>query len=419
MSKEHVVLVTMLKNEAENVLQMLASVEGLYSAVVAGFDDKATDGTKDLVLQYFQDKGDIEQVFYDFTWTNSFAEARNHYHRLAREKFPNHAWLLIMDGDDLLSHGDPSRGVPDGRDIIRKITSTSPEQFGFKAVNFYVYLDPDPISGIPTLFYPRCHLVRNEYPDIQWQFASHNAITVPGEQQVLVREAVIIHHQKPKKRAEREKQRLEMNVPNLQQQGQIDGLDGARGLFYLGNTLLDGGDLDGAEKAFLAYLEKSTWADERYQARLHLCALYLLRGDAASAEHQAKEAMQEENQWARAEAYVVLSDCALVRGNVLAAIHWLRTATLCKPPVTGLFLQGHLYTWFPHWRLAMLLDRLGCYREALQHAQKAMEYRPAPEVVMGTQALAQYVADLQARGLEIASLDKLESYVPIYHAAHT
>lgn len=410
MASENVVLVSMMKNEAENCRQMLESVEGLYDQFVIGFDRKSIDGTPEIVRGYMQECGH-HGIFYDFDWNNSFADARNLYLQLALEKFPDHPWLLIMDGDDLLSHGNPAKGIPDGREVIRKLTDLPLEQFPYKAANFYVYLDPDEY-GIPTLFYPRVHLVRN-LPDVRFQFASHNVISVPGDQQVLVREVVILHKQKPKKRAEREKQRVEMNVPNLIEQGKGDGLDGARGLFYLGNTLMDAGNLAGAEKAYLEYLEKSTWADERYQARLHLCALYLMQHRPEDAERHAKEALQEQGQWARAEGYVVLSDCALMRGDVMAAIHWLRMATLCKPPVSGLFLQGHLYTWFPHWRLALLLDLLGCHKEALHHAQQAWQYRPSEEISIGVAALTQQIAEYEARGVPINSIDKLDCYIPL------
>jgi tetratricopeptide (TPR) repeat protein len=411
MASEHVCLVVMTKNESENVLAMLKSCEGLYSAVVWGFDDKTEDNTKELVLEYFKDKDHIQQVFYDFTWKNDFSYARNLYLDLALQKFPNKPWLLILDGDDLLSPGDPDNGIPDSREIIKELTSLPVDQVKSKAINFYVYLDPDPY-GIPTLFYPRVHLVRN-LPDVRFQFASHNAITVSGDEQILARECIVLHSQKPKKRAEREKQRLEMNVPNLKKQGDIEGQDGARGLFYLGNTLMDGGDHEGAEKAYLEYLEKSTWSDERYQTRLHLAGLYLLKNKIDEAENQARLALSEQNQWSRAEAYVVLSDCALARGNTLECIHWLRIAASCMPQVNGLFLQGHLFTWFPHWRLAMILDRLGFYEEALHHAEQAARYRPSPEIVQGVEILRNYIAMLKQLNKKIAQLHDVETFVPL------
>jgi tetratricopeptide (TPR) repeat protein len=412
MSTEHTVLVSMMKNEAENCLNMLASVEGLYDTFIIGFDSSATDGTRDLVIGYMQSK-EREGIYYEFDWHNDFSEARNHYLNLATEMLPDKPWLLIMDGDDLLSPGDPTKGIPDGREVIKNLTSLPLAQFPYKAANFYVHLDPDH-HGIPSLFYPRVHLVRN-LPDVRFEFASHNAITVKGEEQILIRECVILHHQKPKKRAEREVQRVEMNIPNLQAQGDAgEASENARGLFYLANTQLDAGDLDGAEKNYLRYLDISTWNDERYQARIHLATLYMMRGQFDHAEAQAKLTLVEPGQWSRAEGYMVLSDCCLAKGETVEAIHWIRIATQCKPMTNGLFLQGHLYTWFPHWRLALIFDRIGCPLDALKHAELASKWRPDDYILESMAILQNRILELRARGLEVPEYDKAEDAVPIY-----
>lgn len=416
MSAENVCLTVMTRNEEENVLNMLASCDGLYSAVVWGFDDNTTDRTREIVTDYFSRK-DISQVFYEFTWTNDFSAARNNYLNLALERFPEKPWLLILDGDDLLSPGNPEKDIPDGREMIKSVTSLPLEQFPYLGVNFYVHLDPDH-HGIPSLFYPRIHLVRN-LPSVRFEFASHNAITIPGEQQILLRECVILHHQKPKKRAEREVQRIEMNIPNLQDQGNgheaETNTEKARGLFYLANTLLDAGDISGAITNYLLYLDLSTWNDERYQARIHLATAYMMQGDFPNAEVQAKQAIAlEPDQWSRAEGYMVLSDCCLSKGDSVEAVHWIRVATQCKPRTNGLFLQGHLYTWFPHWRLAMIFDRLGCPLDALKHAELASSWRPDDYIMESIAILQQRIMELQARGIAIPEYDKSDETVPMY-----
>ncbi len=411
MPTDRICLVSMMNNEAENCLNMLSSVEGLYDTFIIGFDSKSNDGTRDMVINY-QQSMNREGIYYEFDWTNDFSAARNNYLNLATEKMPDKPWLLIMDGDDLLSPGNPDKNVPDSREYIARVSDLPFEQFPYKAVNFYVHLDPDH-HGIPTLFYPRVHLVRN-LPDVRFEFASHNAITVQGEEQILLRECVILHTQKPKKRAEREVQRVEMNIPNLAAQGEAgESAENARGYFYLGNTLLDAGDMDGAEKAFLDYLAISTWNDERYQARIHLATLYLMRGQFDKAEEVTKQAITESGQWSRAEGYMVLSDCCLARGDAVEAIHWIQVATQCRPQINGLFLQGHLYTWFPHWRLALLFDRIGCPIDALKHAEQAAKWRPDEYILESMAILQQRILELQARGIAIPEYDKSEDAVPI------
>lgn len=412
MSSENTVLVSMMKNEAENCLNMLASVEGLYDTFVIGFDSKSSDGTREMVINYQQERG-RQGIFYEFDWENDFSKARNNYLELANAELPDKKWLLIMDGDDLLSPGAKERGIPDGRETITYLTNLPEAQFPYHAANFFVYLDPDQF-GIATLFYPRVHLVRN-LPSVRFEFASHNAINVPGDQQILIRECVIMHSQKPVKRAEREVQRIEMNIPNLQAQGDAgDGAQNARGYFYLANTQLDAGQHAECEANYLKYIEMSQWIDERYQARIHLCTCYMMQGKFAEAEAQAQLAIVEPGQFGRAEGYMILADCALARGDGASAIHWTKVATECTPKINGLFLQGHLYTWYPHWRLAMMFDRLGCPMEALYHAERAAQWRPEEHIVEAVGILRNQIGGLQARGLPIPEYAKSDDSVQLY-----
>ena len=386
---ESCTLVTCLKNESENVLTMLKSCEGLYSAYVIGFDDKATDGTKEIVTEYFKEK-DIRGIMYDFTWNNNFSDARNNYLNLAYEHFPENNWNLILDGDDILNPGKLLE-VPDSREQVKLILNLSLDRFQYEAINAYVYLDIDEY-GIPLLFYPRVHMVRN-LPHVRFMFASHNTIDVPGEKQILIKEFIVIHKQKPKKRRERELQRVEMNIPNLEDQTASDGAtDSSRGYFYLGNTYMDAGEIEKAKECYEKYLEISTWPDERYQARIHLGGISFMQGNTEDAYIQTQAALHESNQWARTEAYILLADCCLVTGQITQAIHWLEIASRLKPPVNGLFLQGHLYTWLPHWRLMLLYDKLSNWTLALQHAKISATWRPMPEMKLVIELLTDLAA---------------------------
>ena len=384
MSIQKLTLCSMMKDESENCIQMLKSVEGCWDNFVVGFDSKTNDGTKGLVEEYLKDR---QGVFYDFDWQDDFSLARNTYLDLALRHYPENSWCLIADGDDLFCPGHTSK-VPSAREQIKHILDIPLEQFPWLAVNAYVYLDCDEF-GIPMLFYPRVHMVRN-LPEVRFMFASHNTITTPGEQQILIKELIVYHKQKPKKRAAREIQRVEMNIPNLEVQSEsAEGVDSSRGLFYLGNTYMDSGEREKAKECYEKYLEISTWADERYQVRLHLAGIHFLAGDVATAREQARLALAEPNSWPRAESYILLADCALAEGDLMQAIHWLEFGSTLEPPVNGLFLQGHLYTWLPHWRLMLLYDRIGNIKKALTHAQLVQKWRPSAEVERAIMVLSE------------------------------
>lgn len=397
MARESLTLCTMLKNESENVLNMLRSVEGLWDCCVCGFDNRSDDGTEELVREYLKGRN---VFFYHFSWRNDFSWARNLALDMALGEYPRVKYALMMDGDDVLH--------PMSRPLILG-WKDNPHP-GYSVLNAYIYLDCDAF-GIPMLFYPRCHLFKND-PRIRFKFASHNVIEAGSDEQLLVRDFVVIHNQKPKKRAMREKQRVDMNIPNLE--AQAEGQDEpARPLFYAGNTYLDAGRYEEAEQAFTQYLDRATWHEERYQAMLHLAALRMLAGDGDGARGWAWRAMQEPGQWNRAEAYMLLGDTALWQGRAVEALHWLEIAANMPPPVSSLFLQGPIYTWLPHWRLALLYDRLGQWGAALDHAKRAGQWRPAPEILRAVEVLEACAQEWGPGGQVDDGLQQLDQNFPI------
>lgn len=367
------VLCSVLRDEAENVATMLRSWEGLYQYHVIGIDTHSSDDTEAIVRRWMRGR---EGIIYPYVWQHDFAQARNTYLDLALDRYPDAAYLILGDGDDVLD--------PRSREIVQAwLAEPNPQ---FLAVNAYVYLDED-TWGCPFIFYPRPTILRNR-ADVRFRFASHNIIDVPSDQQLLVQQLIVHHRQQPRKRAYREQQRATMNMVNLTRQTEVDPTD-ARALFYRANTALDCGQYLQAEEDYRRYLERSTWADERYQAWIHLAALRFQAQDLAGAEQCLWAALREPGQWNRAEAYMHLSDCALAAGRLGEALHWCSIAGEMPPPITSLFLQGAIYTYLPHWRLALLFDRLGHLRKAFAHAQRAAAWRPSPDILAAVAVLEQ------------------------------
>lgn len=394
---EKLVLCMILKDEAENVARMLKSWSGLFDAAVCGFDRSTTDNTEEIVREILKNQ---EVTYYAFDWNNSFADARNQCLQTAFETYREMSWLAVGDGDDVLD--------PRSRDIVLYWLKNPQEPF--KVLNSFVYLDAEPISGIPCLLYPRPCLLNND-PHVRYVGASHNIIAVPAEQQLLLQALIVHHNQRPKKRAAREAQRLTMNIPNLTMAFDANPTD-ARALFYRANTRLDGGDYQGAEADYQAYLTVSTWPEERYQAILHLAKLRLLAGDIAGAQGRIWEALREPGQYNRAEAYIHLADCALSDGRLGEALHWYTIAGELPPPVCSLFLEGPMYTYLPHWRLALLYDRLGMPDKAYHHLQRAYAWRPAPDFEAAARALEAQLAEMRERPSGAGGGGHVEELIP-------
>jgi hypothetical protein len=367
-------LVSFFRDESENLEKMLRSIEGLYSHYCIGIDNATTDDTEAILRDWFKGREHLG-VMTHFDWPEGgFAAARNMHLDLALKHYPEDLYCLSVDGDDVLD--------PRARPIVQAILRDAPTQYG--AIHSVVYLDED-IWGCPFIFYPRPILLLNR-PDVRYIGAAHNVIQVPEEEQLLVESLIVHHKQAPLKRKMREQQRMENNIPALERQA-AEHPEDARALFYSGNTRLDAGDPAAAEADYLAYLAIAKWPNERYQARLHLAAIRFTAGDVSGAAQHIWAALQEPDQFARAEAYMHLSDCALAEGRVLEAIHWLSIAGEMPPPVSSMFLNGAIYTYLPHWRLALLYDKLGAYDRALRHAQRAYAWRPAPEFGAAVEAL--------------------------------
>ena len=197
------VMCSILRDEEENVVDMMRSVEGLIDYYCVGFDRATTDKTEEIVRDYLKDR---EAFFYHFRWKNDFSWARNLCLDMAWGEFPDAEYVFLGDGDDVLH--------PMSRPLIQG-WKENPHP-NYLVLNAFVYLDPDPY-GVPMLFYPRCTILAAD-PKIRFKFSSHNVIEAGSDEQLLIRDFVIIHRQKPRKRAYREKQRLEMNIENLQEQ---------------------------------------------------------------------------------------------------------------------------------------------------------------------------------------------------------
>ena len=94
-----------VKNEAANLERCLRSVVDHISCWVIG-DTGSTDGTQQLIEQFFADRG-IPGEFHDFTFEN-FAQARNEALERARASALPFDYILLTDADMELTGQNPA-----------------------------------------------------------------------------------------------------------------------------------------------------------------------------------------------------------------------------------------------------------------------------------------------------------------------
>jgi len=100
-------LIMIVKNEAENLPELLGPLQGKFDQIVI-VDTGSDDGTPEIAQRYGAE-------VHHFPWINDFSAARNESIRHARTD-----WMLWLDGDD--------RVAPSEIDLIRKIIVRYPKR---------------------------------------------------------------------------------------------------------------------------------------------------------------------------------------------------------------------------------------------------------------------------------------------------
>jgi glycosyltransferase involved in cell wall biosynthesis len=324
-------------------------------------DTGSKDRTEEIARSLLRDRvGRLER----FEWCDDFAAARNHACSFARGE-----WILMVDGDEFLAPDQEPRV------IIDAIRDAPPE------ISNLLLIDMTLIDGTLAMSHPVNRLFRNR-PDVKWAGRIHETLTVASAatRQTQVR---LIHDNARKREAGI---RLPGHLSVMYERGLIADATAdptnPRHAFYLGNTLAERHDWEGALEAYARYFELSGslgWNEEAAQAWINvsLCRRKLGRSD------EARRALLEAIAIAptRNEAHIGLGDLALERGRLEEARTWYQFATTLPKPQGTLFVDTLAYGARPWWKLSTALARAGDYRAARLAVQRAAAYAPDdPEV---------------------------------------
>lgn len=243
MKKPTIAAVLIVKNESEVLDRCLASVKGVDEIIVC--DTGSEDNTIEIAKKY------TDKVFTDFVWCDNFAKARNH----ARNK-TTCDWILSIDADEFLW---------DFSEVERAVALAEEKQA--LAVDITLVAEDNGQEH----FFPR--LFKN-YPQVWWEGAIHNHLSVIGERLGNVRITFgysPAHHKDPD-RAFRILSREVETRP-----------DAIRETFYLGREYWYRQDYEKCLIEMGKYVQRSRYLAEKADAFLIMARCYwqLKMGDDA------------------------------------------------------------------------------------------------------------------------------------------
>lgn len=342
------------KNEAGTIKRCIQSILPIADEVIL-LDTGSTDRTKkiarktdkrvkvfDSVKYTKETNADAGSGFFDFAEAKN--EALSHCAR---------SWAFWMDADDVLEKGHKA---------VKDYATKAPHAAAFLKVQYgdtsFAHLRMFR-QGLGIRFKDPVH----EYVEL----AGHSAGTIHG--------AVIQHI--PEGDSCRDS--LVRNEAILRKAVAADPTN-TRRLFYLGNTLREGGNVIQAIGCYQEYLKAGGWDEERFYAQLNLARCYFMLNQFDAALSEGLKSLGEGPQFA--EGYCLIGDVLFAKGEYEKARAWFeRAASVRRPSTAMLFIHERLYAGLPEERI----------KECDKHGRKVIVRRPGAigDCLVSTAALSQ------------------------------
>ncbi|QAT50487.1 glycosyltransferase [Caproiciproducens sp. NJN-50] len=369
-------LCMIVKNEEENLVRCLDSIEGLVGEIIL-VDTGSTDRTVPIARHYGA------KVFRR-PWSGSFSEARN----FALSKATG-TWILIMDADDELEPGD--RGAL--LELVRDPDGAS-EVYCGRTLSY----SGDRADCSNILVTMTVRLIRNGRGYF-YRGRVHEQLTGAGGPPGMTATEIRFYHYGYLSSEIEKKEKHRRNIELIRRELEDDPENGFM-QFNLGNEYLTVGK---AEEAMDCYrdsyrtLEPSLGYGSMLLTRMILCCEQLGRTGEQCRYIQEGLAL-----------YPELPDFEYLRasmfqrhGKLLKAIRSYRKCVrMGPPPPDGNSVLG-VSTFKPHDRLAALYERLGERKLALRHCREAIRCNPNDR-----EAFSRMINLLQEEG---CGPDRLES----------
>ena len=229
-----------VKNEEAMLARCLESVKGVDEIVIC--DTGSDDRTVEIAKQY------TDKVFTDFTWNDSFADARNH----AKSKVTGD-WVLSIDADEVLTDGSLR--------VIREAIETANGANTLSTKVAYIKNEAD------FFHFPR---VYKNVPEVFWRGAAHNHLSVQDGPEI---EATILYDSSPAHALDPDR------TLRILQRAVNESSDLVREFYYLGREYFYKKNYAMAEHYLTIYVkEKAYWAAEWAEGWLLLGQVQKLQG---------------------------------------------------------------------------------------------------------------------------------------------
>jgi glycosyltransferase involved in cell wall biosynthesis len=223
--KPFISLCMIVKNEEKVLARCLDSVKDVVDEIVV-VDTGSTDRTKEIILNYLPQ-------FYEFKWTDSFAEARN----FAQSKATGE-WILVMDADEYVYSENLKEVINE-----LKVHEKSIEALEVKVFNFAGVYGERIMQNSSIRIFKNC-------TDISYSRGIHEQVTKNNGNLNSIASDLIIYHSGYLSKTIIEKNKSERNGNLIEKEISQNGYT-AFDYFNLGNEY---GVLGKTEKALNAYI---------------------------------------------------------------------------------------------------------------------------------------------------------------------
>jgi glycosyltransferase involved in cell wall biosynthesis len=341
MQTQRVCLAMIVRNEAHVIRRCLESVKGLIShyAIV---DTGSTDGTQALIRDVLRD---IPGSVTDRPWTD-FATARNQSLAAARREFLSengnvHGYALVIDADEELVKTDP--GAKWGP---------------FEADSYAIRLrmaNTEAVWCRRQLFKLSC--------DWHYEDEIHErSVSSDAETAGNIFGFEIVSYNDSARNKDGLKAKAKRDAKTLRRMLKAKP-DDPRLTYYLAQTLMNAGDIEGAIELHKKRLTLGGFGEELYASAIHIAALHEMRGD------HWEDVVQDylrayEVRPTRAEPLWAVAALYNDRNHPALAELYARAACRLPRPVDSLVVTESVYRYGAADELAGALTRLGRYEEA-------------------------------------------------------
>ncbi|WP_068775897.1 glycosyltransferase [Paenibacillus sp. FJAT-26967] len=334
-------LCMIVRDEEKTLARILQSVGDIVDEIII-VDTGSTDKTKEIAFLFTDN-------VYDFVWVEDFAAARNFSFSKATQSH-----ILWLDADDILKEED--------RVGLKLLKQTLSPDIDRVTMPYNLAFDGE---GKVTSSLRRNRLVRREC-GFQWIGPVHEYLAVSGN--YLDSDVCITHH--------KQKSHTDRNLQIYRKRQQAGEQFSVRDLYYFANELKDHALYEEAAGYYDAMLNTGQgWIEDNIQACLKLSECYTHLTNQTKRFESLTRALRYETP--RPEVSCALGNYFIEEEKYETAIFWYQQAISITPAETMGMMNRTASTWYPHLQLCLCYDRIGEYKQAFEHNERALQSSPA------------------------------------------